>query len=148
MLARHTLGQRPPVLLKTFACRLQASWDSENCHQLLPPKWQWWGGASEPHNGPNAGNGGQQAPKYWDEQLPHVEFVYNISVSAATGLAPNEVHMGRGFRASLSRSSDAPGPPATRAWPATNSPTATWRPTASIARTISFVNTMPSQFLA
>ena len=31
----------------------------------------------------------------WDEQLPHVEFAYNNSVSAATGLAPNEVHMGR-----------------------------------------------------
>ena len=31
----------------------------------------------------------------WDLQLPHVEFAYNNSVSAATGLAPNEVHMGR-----------------------------------------------------
>ena len=31
----------------------------------------------------------------WDVQLPHVEFAYNNSVSAATGLAPNEVHMGR-----------------------------------------------------
>ena len=31
----------------------------------------------------------------WDLQLHHVEFAYNNSVSAATGLAPNEVHMGR-----------------------------------------------------
>ena len=31
----------------------------------------------------------------WDLHLPHVEFAYNNSVSAATGLAPNEVHMGR-----------------------------------------------------
>ena len=31
----------------------------------------------------------------WDVQLPHVEFAYNNSVSAATGLAPNEVHMGQ-----------------------------------------------------
>ena len=31
----------------------------------------------------------------WDEQLAHVEFAYNNVVSAATGLAPNEVHMGR-----------------------------------------------------
>ena len=31
----------------------------------------------------------------WDVQLPHVEFAYNNSVSAATGLALNEVHMGR-----------------------------------------------------
>ena len=30
-----------------------------------------------------------------DEQLPHVEFAYNNSVSAVTGLAPNEVHIGR-----------------------------------------------------
>ena len=31
----------------------------------------------------------------WDLHLPHVEFAYNNSVSAATGLAPNDVHMGR-----------------------------------------------------
>ena len=31
----------------------------------------------------------------WDFQLSHIEFVCNNSVSAATGLAPNEVHMGR-----------------------------------------------------
>ncbi len=31
----------------------------------------------------------------WDAHLPHVEFTYNNSVSAATGLAPNEVYMNR-----------------------------------------------------
>ena len=31
----------------------------------------------------------------WDIHLPHVESAYNNSVSAATGLAPNEVHIGR-----------------------------------------------------
>ncbi|CAB1104650.1 unnamed protein product [Ectocarpus sp. CCAP 1310/34] len=31
----------------------------------------------------------------WDIHLPHVEFAYNNSVSAATGLAPNEVHINR-----------------------------------------------------
>ena len=31
----------------------------------------------------------------WDEQLPNIEFAYNNSVSAATALAPSEVHMGR-----------------------------------------------------
>ena len=31
----------------------------------------------------------------WDKQLPHVEFSYNNSVGAATGLAPNEVGMGQ-----------------------------------------------------
>ena len=30
-----------------------------------------------------------------DAHLPHVEYAYNKSVSAATGLAPNEVHIGR-----------------------------------------------------
>ena len=33
MPSQYTPGQRPPV-----ACRLQASWGSEKCHQLLPPK--------------------------------------------------------------------------------------------------------------
>ena len=31
----------------------------------------------------------------WDVQLPHVESACNNSVKAATGLTPNEVHMGR-----------------------------------------------------
>ena len=31
----------------------------------------------------------------WDLHMPHVEFAYNNSVSAAMGLAPNGVHMGR-----------------------------------------------------
>ena len=37
----------------------------------------------------------------WDLHLPHVEFAYNNSVSAATGLTPNEVHMDRLPRLSL-----------------------------------------------
>ena len=31
---------------------------------------------------------------HWDEQFSHIEYAYNNSVIAATGLAPNEVHMG------------------------------------------------------
>ena len=31
----------------------------------------------------------------WDEQLPHVNFSYTNMVSAATGLSPNEVRIGR-----------------------------------------------------
>ena len=31
----------------------------------------------------------------WGLHLPHVEFAYNNSFSAATGLTPDEVHMGR-----------------------------------------------------
>ena len=38
----------------------------------------------------------------WDIHLPHVEYAYNNSVSAATGLAPNEVHIGRLPRLPLS----------------------------------------------
>ena len=37
----------------------------------------------------------------WDVHFPHVEYVYKNSVSAATGLAPNEVHIGRLRRLSL-----------------------------------------------
>ena len=38
---------------------------------------------------------GDEEQKKWDLQLPHVESACNNSVSDATGLAPNEVHMGR-----------------------------------------------------
>ena len=38
----------------------------------------------------------------WGEQFPHVEFAYNNSVSAATGLAPDEVHTSRLPRLPLS----------------------------------------------
>ena len=31
----------------------------------------------------------------WDVHVPHVKYAYNNSVSAATGLAPNEVYIGR-----------------------------------------------------
>lgn len=34
----------------------------------------------------------------WGVHLPHVEFAYIDSVSVATGLAPNEVHMNRLLR--------------------------------------------------
>ena len=36
-----------------------------------------------------------ERPDDWDLHLPHVEFAHKNSVSAATGLAPNEVHLGR-----------------------------------------------------
>lgn len=31
----------------------------------------------------------------WGAHLPHVEFAYNSSISTATGLAPNELYIGR-----------------------------------------------------
>ncbi|CAB1121588.1 unnamed protein product [Ectocarpus sp. CCAP 1310/34] len=38
----------------------------------------------------------------WDIHLPHVEFAYNNSVNQSTGLAPNEIHIGRIPRLPLS----------------------------------------------
>ena len=38
---------------------------------------------------------------HWDLHLPHIEFAYNNSANAATGLALNEVHMGRLLRLPL-----------------------------------------------
>ena len=37
----------------------------------------------------------------WDVHLPDVEYAYNNSMSAATGLAPNNVHIGRLLRLPL-----------------------------------------------
>ena len=74
------------------------------------------------------------------EQLPHVEFAYINSVSAAPGLAPNEVHMGR-----------LPPPPVTifdRAGVAGRQRMApdhfAYCNLATGLRTISFANTTPS----
>ena len=50
-------------LLKAFARRLEAFLGSESCHELLPSKRQSWSGASEPHDGANAGIGRQRAPR-------------------------------------------------------------------------------------
>ena len=80
----------------------------------------------------------------WDLQLPHVEFAYNNSVSAATGLAPNEGHMGRLPRLPLTTFERTPESRDTGVWPATTWPTATWLQTDSSARTILFANAMPS----
>ena len=45
--------------------------------------------------GTNSNHGLQRTQSDWDTHLPHVEHAYNNSNSAATGLAPNEVHIGR-----------------------------------------------------
>ena len=70
----------------------------------------------------------------WDVHLPHVEYAYNNSVSAATGLAFNEVHTDRRvvpIRASI----------------AINSPIATLRATDSNAPMKLCANSTPSPFL-
>ncbi len=45
---------------------------------------------------------GNEQQTDWDVLLPHVSSAYNNSVNAATGLAPNEVHIGRLPRLPLS----------------------------------------------
>ena len=93
MTAQHTLGQRPPVLLKAFAC-LQASWVPVIATSSYHPN-----GIDEVervnHMVAQMLAMVNELQNNWDLQLPHVEFAHNNSVSAATGLAPNEVHMGR-----------------------------------------------------
>ena len=93
--AHHTLGQRTAVLLQAS----QAVYQLLYVHKVTTSSYH-----------PNC-NGGVERVNHtmaqmlamvvnerqdgWDVHLPHVEFAYNNSVSAATGLAPNEVHMGR-----------------------------------------------------
>ena len=145
MPAQHTLGQRPPVLLKAFTC-LQASWVPVIATSSYHPN-----GIDEVervnHMVAQMLAMVNELQNNWDEQLPHVDFAYNNSVSSATDLTPNEVNMGRLPRLPLTISERSGVSPATRAWPATISPTATWRQTASRAQMISSANTMPSQFL-
>jgi len=45
---------------------------------------------------------GNEQQNDWDVLLPHVSSAYNNSVNAATGLAPNEIHIGRLPRLPLS----------------------------------------------
>ena len=61
----------------------------------------------------------------WTLELSQVEFACNNSVSSATGLASDEVHMGRRPRL-LMTVSNAPESWDTRVWPAPTCPTATW----------------------
>ena len=51
----------------------------------------------------------------WHAHLSHVECAHKNSISAATGLAPNEVHIWAGSQTSPSFFSTAPGSPAMRA---------------------------------
>ena len=48
-----------------------------------------------------------ELPTNWDEQLLRVEFAYNHCASATTGVAPDEVRMGRPPRLPLTFSERA-----------------------------------------
>ena len=83
----------------------------------------------------------------WDLQLPHVEFAYNNSVSAATGLAPNEVHMCRLPRLHLTVF-ERTGVTGHQSLARDHLAYCDLLQTGSSARTTLFANTMPSPFLA
>ena len=79
----------------------------------------------------------------WDLRLPHIEFAYDNSVSAATGLAPNAVHVGTRLPETVF---ERTGVAETRVWPSITWPTATLLRTDSSARTIMSQKAMPSPF--
>ena len=83
----------------------------------------------------------------WDEQLPHVELAYYNSVSAAAGLAPNEVHMGRLPRLPLA-SFERTGVDGHQSLARDHLAYYDLATDSQHARTISSVNTMPPNFLA
>ena len=83
----------------------------------------------------------------WGAHLSHVEYAYNNSVNAATGLAPNEVHIERLPR--LPRAVlTAPTAESTRALTATTSFIATSPVNGNNEPTSSFPNRTPSQWPA
>ena len=88
----------------------------QNRHHFLPSQKRRWCGMCEPHGGPRARLAMvvNKRKDVWNSPLPHVEFSFNSSVSAATDFTPNEVRMGRLPRLSLPRFSNAMESPHTR----------------------------------
>ena len=82
----------------------------------------------------------------WNLHLPHVEFAYKNSVSAATGLGPNEVHMGRLPRLPLTVF-DRTGVVGHQSLARESLTFATWPPTGNSARATLFAHTTPSPFI-
>lgn len=74
----------------------------------------------------------------WVLQLVLVEFAYKNSVTAPTGLIPNEVHAGRLIRSPLVVFDTL-----AKLWTISIGPTAIWLQTGSRARTRLFVTIMP-----
>ena len=94
--AHDTFGQRTPVLLQAFSSCITTIGGAQTGHKLLSSQWQRWGGAGEPHYGTNElALVVNEQQNDLDLRLPQVEFAYNNSVCVATGLAPNEIRMGR-----------------------------------------------------
>ena len=68
---------------------------AQHTQQFFPSKWQWWVKRVNHTMAQMLAMVVNELQNNWIEQLPHVEFAYNNSISAATGLAPNDVHTGR-----------------------------------------------------
>ena len=81
-----------------------------------------------------------------DLHLPHVELAYNNSVSAATDVAHNEIHMRRLPRLPL-MVVEFEGVTGHRRLARDHLAYATWLQIDSSARTILFADTMPSPFI-
>ena len=81
----------------------------------------------------------------WNLHPPHVELDYINSVSAATGLAPNESHISRLPRLPLTVSTALVSLD-TRVWPVTTWLIETWPPTGKSARRTLSAHITPSPF--
>ena len=77
----------------------------------------------------------------WDVQPPYVELTYNDSVSAVSGLAPNEIHLGRLPRFPTAVS-DSVIWLVIKASNVTNLSTVIWSRTANVVRTIWSASTL------
>ena len=66
-----------------------------NHHQCLPPLNQRRRRARQSHDGPDARHGSQRTTNRLGRAIPTRGKRMHNSVNAATGLAPNEVHIGR-----------------------------------------------------
>ena len=147
MPAQHPLGQRPLAPLQAFERRGPASRDSEiatssshpndnggaeRANHTMTPDWRW-SSASSQETGMNS--------------TVMLSSGSTNSVSAATSLTPNEVHMGRLTRPPLTFFERA-GVAGDQGLPVTTSTIATRRRATSSARMISFANTAPSPLLA
>ena len=89
------IRQRTPILRTTCNCRLQTYGYTQAHDKRLPPKRKRRCGTLNHTMAQMLAMICNEHQNDWDAHIPRVEYAYNNSVSAATGLAPNEVHIGR-----------------------------------------------------
>ena len=93
--AHHTLGKRPAVLLQAITSCVSADGVRKLATSSYHPNCN--GGIERVHRtmAQMLAMVINERQDDWDLHLLHAEFTYNNCVSAATGLTPDEVHMGR-----------------------------------------------------